>query len=111
LPRDIALVQRLASDDPLRRTIEAVPTPLSPGLYRVTWQALPAGGGVPRHGSYSFGIGAPVPVDTPGVTHPLTERDSGSRGRRYTIVGGLLLLVLGGLLPRLSPDRPVSGRT
>lgn len=111
LPRDIAVVRRLASDDPLRRTIEAIPTPLSPGLYRVTWQALPAGGGVPRHGSYSFGIGAPVPVDTPGVTHSLTERDSGRRGRRSTIVGGLLLLVLGGLLPRLSPDRLVSGRT
>jgi len=103
LPRAIAVVRRLASDDPLRRTIEAVPTPLSPGLYRVIWQALPAGGGVPRHGSYSFGIGAPVPVDTPSITHSLTDRDSGSRGRRHMFLGGLLLLVLGGLLPRLSP--------
>lgn len=103
LPRDIAIVRRLASDDPLRRTIEAVPTPLSSGLYRVTWQALPAGGGVPRHGSYSFGIGAPVPEDTPSITHSLQDRDSGSRSRRHTILGGLLLLVLGGLLPRLSP--------
>jgi methionine-rich copper-binding protein CopC len=103
LARDIDVVRRLASDDPLRRTIEAVPTRLSSGLYRVAWQALPARGGVPRHGSYSFGIGAPVPIDTPGFTHSLTDRDAGTRSRRSTIVGGLLLLVLGGLLPRLSP--------
>jgi methionine-rich copper-binding protein CopC len=101
--REIEVVRRLAADDPLRQTIEAVPTPLSTGLYRVAWQALPAGGGVPRHGSYSFGVGAQVPVDTPGATHSLQDRDAGSRSRRYTIIGGLLLVVMGGLLPRLSP--------
>jgi methionine-rich copper-binding protein CopC len=108
LPLDIAVVRRLASDDPQRRTLEAIPAPLSSGLYRVSWHAFPAGGGVPRHGSYSFGIGRPVPVDTPSSTHSLTDRDADARGRRHTLVGGLLLVVLGGFLPRLSrtPPRP-----
>jgi methionine-rich copper-binding protein CopC len=103
LPLDIAVVRRLASDDPQRRTLEAIPAPLSAGLYQVSWRALPAGGGVPRYGSYSFGLGMPVPVETRSSPHSLTERDEGARGRRHTLLGGLLLVVLGGILPRLLP--------
>ena len=101
-PRRIDLAPRLAPDDLERQTIEAAPSRLTPGVYRVTWQALPAGGGVPRHGSFSFGIGVPVPADTTGMALSLQDRDAGARGRRQTIMGGVLLLVLGALLPWLS---------
>lgn len=101
-PRDSTIARRVAPDDP--RTIEAVLSRLSAGVYRVTWQALPAGGGVARHGSFSFGVGAPVPADTTGTTHSLQDRDSGARNRRQIVVGGVLLLVLGALVG-LSPHR------
>jgi methionine-rich copper-binding protein CopC len=101
LPQAIESEHRLAADDPGRRTLEAMPSRLGPGLYRVSWQALPAGGGVPRHGSFCFGVGLPVPADSPGMAHALHERDAGARGRRQTLVGGVLLLALGALLPRL----------
>jgi hypothetical protein len=64
------------------------------GLYRVSWRAQPAEGGVTRHGSYSFGGGVSVPADMTGL-HSLQERDAGSRGRRQAMFGGVLLLVLG----------------
>ena len=99
---EVEIVRRLAPDDLQRRTLEGVSAGLTAGLYRVTWTALPAGGGVARHGSYSFGVGVPVPSDTNGTLHSLQERDSGARGRRQTVLGGVLLLVLGAVLPRLS---------
>ncbi len=94
-PRDMPVTKRLATDDPGGRTIEAVPPRLGAGLYRVAWQALPAGGGVPRHGSFSFGVG----VSVPGGTDSLEERDSGARARRQTILGGIILLALAAVLP------------
>ncbi|WP_411726066.1 copper resistance protein CopC [Methyloglobulus sp.] len=102
-PRDIQIARRLAPDDPERRMIEAVMPRLSAGLYRVTWQALPAWGGVPRHGSFSFGVGVPVPSDSSGITHSLQDRDADARGHRETVVGGVLLLVLGAVLLRFLP--------
>ncbi len=102
-PQDVEISRRIAPDDPEGRTLEAVPPVLPAGLYRVEWQALPAGGGVPRFGSFSFGVGVPVPADALGVTHSLQDRDGGARGRRHTFAGGVLLLALGALLPRLAP--------
>lgn len=101
--QDMDVTSRLAAHDPQRRTLEAMSSALPVGLYRVSWRALPAGGGVSRHGSYSFGVGVAVPADVTGTAHSLQERDSGSRGRRQAIFGGVLLLVLGALLPWLSP--------
>lgn len=105
-PRVVEISPRLAPDDPESRTIEGVPPRLSSGLYRVTWGALPAGGGVPRRGSFSFGVGLPVPADSTGTTHSLQDRDVGARTRRQTVVGGVLLLVIGALLPWLSGLSP-----
>jgi len=103
LPEDVEVVSRLSPTDPERRTLEAAPSRLASGLYRVAWQALPARGGVARHGSFSFGVGVRVPEDAPGTTHSLQDRDAGTRGRRHAMLGGALLLALGLLLPRLSP--------
>src|SRR5262245_4402244 len=104
-PTPIELRRGLAPDDAERRTLEGVPTTLAPGVYRVSWMALPAGGGVPRHGSFSFGVGIDVPADEPGLTHSLVDRDSGERGRRKTFAGGALLLALGLMLPLFGPRR------
>ena len=96
IAREIPILSRLAADDPQQRTIEGIPPGLGQGLYLVRWAALPAGGGgVSRHGSFSFGVGAAVPEDSAGSTYSLYERDDGARGHRSTFVGGLLLLVLG----------------
>ena len=104
-PKDVEITRRIAPDDPERRTLEAVPSQLPAGVYRASWQALPAGGGVPRFGSFSFGVGVPVPADAAGVTYSLQDRDSGTRGRRHTFAGGALLLALGMLAARFSPRR------
>lgn len=103
-PEDIAILQRLAADDPSRRTLEGLPPQLPAGVYRVSWQALPEGGGIPRHGSFAFGVEAAVPPDVGIVSYALQERDVGTRGRRSVIAGGALLLLLG-LLARKPGSR------
>ena len=70
---------------------------LGRGLYLVRWVAYPESGGVIRHGSFTFGVGVPVPPDRSGMTYSLTQRDSGARGRRHTMLGGVLLLASGAL--------------
>ena len=93
--RDVPVTSRLAADDTTQRTIESIPPRLSNGLYLVRWTAYPSpGGGIIRHGSFAFGVGTTVPPDSEGRTLSLTERDSGSRGRRSTALGGIILLVL-----------------
>jgi hypothetical protein len=67
-------------------------------LYLVQWSAYPAFGGVIQNGSFAFGVGVEVPPDNNGVTYSLRERDSGDRGRRSTMLGGVLLLGLGALV-------------
>jgi hypothetical protein len=94
----VGITGRLASDDTRGRTLEAIPASLSAGLYHVAWHALPARGGLGRHGSFSFGVGVPVPADTSGATHSLQDRDAGERGRQQVIGSGVLLLMLGALL-------------
>ena len=98
IARDVEVVSRLASDDANRRTLEAIPPRLGTGLYLVRWTAYPSpGGGVIRNGSFGFGVGVAVPPDSEGRTLSLTERDSGRRGRRSTLLGGVVLLVLAAL--------------
>ena len=98
IARDVEVVSRLASDDANRRTLEATPPRLGRGLYLVRWTAYPSpGGGVIRHGSFGFGVGVAVPPDSAGRTLSLTEGDSGRRGRRSTLLGGVILLVLAAL--------------
>ncbi len=95
IARDIRVTSRLAADDGTRRTLEAIPPRLGNGLYLVRWTAYSSpGGGVVRHGSFAFGVGTAVPPDSAGRTVSLTERDSGGRGRRSTLLGGAILLVL-----------------
>ena len=103
-PRDVEIGSRLAPDDSDQRTIEGVPTrQLSPGVYRVAWWARPAAGGGARQGTFSFGVAMPVPGDSSGNVHTVSERDAGARRRRQTTFGGVLLLALGVLLPWLVP--------
>ncbi len=98
IARDVRVISRLAADDENRRTIEAIPPRLGNGLYLVRWTAYPSrGGGVIRHGSFAFGVGAAVPPDSAGRTLSLTERESGGRGSRSTLLGGVILLVLAAL--------------
>jgi methionine-rich copper-binding protein CopC len=97
ISRDVPASSRLASTDVDRRTLEAIPERIGRGLYLVRWVAYPESGGVTRHGSFTFGVGLPVPPDRRGMIYTLSERDSGNRGRRSTVAGGLLLLAIGAL--------------
>jgi methionine-rich copper-binding protein CopC len=97
ISRDVPAISRLAPVDADRRTLEVIPPRLNRGLYLVRWVAYPESGGITRHGSFTFGVGVSVPPDRSGMRYSLNERDSGSRGRRYTILGGALLLVIGAL--------------
>jgi len=90
-----------------RRTLRAALAPgLSTGLYVVRWTALAARGGSERFGTLYFGAGMPVPEhitrDMPGA---LRERDYQQRGRRSTLLGGVILVALAALLPRLPRRR------
>jgi methionine-rich copper-binding protein CopC len=98
ISRDIPAVSQLSPSDGDRRTLEVIPPPLARGLYLVRWVAYPAFGGITRHGSFTFGVGAPVPQDRSDMQYSLNERDSGERGRRYTMAGGVLMLVIGALI-------------
>ncbi len=91
----------LDPDDPRRASLKVELPATSGGLYRVDWRALPASWGIPGYGTFHFGVGMPVPESVAGDGPPLRERDAGRRGRRHTIAGGLLLVGLGALLPRL----------
>ncbi len=98
IARDVPVTSRLASDDAERRTLEGIPPRLSTGLYLVRWSAQPSpGGGVTRNGSFVFGVGVAVPPDSRDRTMSLTERDSGRRGRRSMLLGGIILLGLAAL--------------
>ena len=98
ISRDVRVTSQLASSDTERRTLEVIPPRLDKGLYLVRWSAYPAFGGVIRNGSFAFGVGVAVPPDNDGVTYSLRERDSGDRGRRSTMLGGVLLLGIGALV-------------
>jgi methionine-rich copper-binding protein CopC len=106
IARDIPVISRLASEDAGGRTLEAIPPRLGNGLYLVRWTAYPSrGGGIIRHGSFTFGVGVAVPPDSAGRVLSLTERDSGTRGRRSTLLGGVVLLALAALASyRMSLD-------
>jgi hypothetical protein len=98
ISENVSVITRLAPDDAERRTLEAIPPRLRRGLYLVRWTAHPEGGGMIRHGSFTFGVGAAVPADRADMTYSLNERDSNSRGRRSTLLGGVLLLAIGALV-------------
>jgi hypothetical protein len=97
ISRDVPAVSQLSPDGD-RRTLEATPPSLTRGLYLVRWVAYPQGGGITRHGSFTFGVGVPVPPDRRDMQYSLNERDSGERGRRSTVAGGVLLLLIGALI-------------
>jgi methionine-rich copper-binding protein CopC len=93
--------------DPQHRTLRAVLEPGLPhGLYWVEWTAVAARGKSKRFGRFCFGVGMPVP---PHITRDgasgLWERDYRWRGNRATLLGGVLLIGLGALLPRMMRAR------
>lgn len=98
ISRDVRVTSELAASDTERRTLEVIPPRLEKGLYLVQWSAYPAFGGVIQNGSFAFGVGVEVPPDNDDVTYSLRERDSGDRGRRSTMLGGVLLLGIGALV-------------
>lgn len=88
--------------DPQHRTLRAVVEPGLPGgLYWVDWTAVAARGKSKRFGRFCFGAGMPVPPDITRDSGALWERDYKWRGNRAALIGGVLLIGLGTLLPRM----------
>lgn len=88
--------------DPQHRTLRAALEPGLPGgLYWVEWTAVAARGKSKRFGRFCFGAGMPVPPEiTRDGAGALWERDYKWRGNRAALIGGVLLMALGALLPR-----------
>jgi methionine-rich copper-binding protein CopC len=86
----------LDPDDADRSTLKAALAEASPGLYHVTWRAVPAAGGVARVGSFRFGVGMAL-----AEAGEVEDRVVGERRMRKTAVGGLVLMLLGAALPFL----------
>lgn len=99
----VAASSGLDPGDPERRTLKAELPALSGGLYRVAWHSAPASGGIARTGAFYFGVEMPVP-ESLAESEPLEGRDSGERGHRHAIAGGVILIALGVLLPWLPRD-------
>ena len=101
---DDAQVSRAATldpQDPTGRTLRTKSLPaLAGGIYRVDWRVLVAGGHNAGYGSYYFGIGMAVPGHLVGrASGPYREQQGGARGHRASLLAGLMLLVLGVLVP------------
>ncbi|HET9064065.1 MAG TPA: copper resistance protein CopC, partial [Candidatus Binatia bacterium] len=84
----------LDTNDSAHKTLKAELSGIPDGLYHASWTAAPAAGGVVRHGSFYFGVGAAGAESVPG-SEPVAERDSGERRRRRAFAGGVLVLGLG----------------
>jgi methionine-rich copper-binding protein CopC len=99
---------RLDPGDPEGRTLSAeLRADLGVGIYRVDWQAMPASGGGARSGWFYFGVGRGVPDDLAAAAgRPYQERDAGARGRRATLLAGVVLLALASFLPQLARNYP-----
>jgi len=95
--------------DPRRRTLRADLEPGLPGgLYVVNWKAVAAQGRAKRFGRFYFGAGMAVPEHIMSeMRGTLRERDYEYPlwGRRSALLGGVLLVALGALLPRLTRVR------
>lgn len=93
--------------DPQDRTLRLVLEPGLPvGLYWVNWTAVAARGKSKRFGRFCFGAGMPVPPDiTRDEAGAVWERDYKWRGNRAALLGGVLLIGLGALLPRIALPR------
>jgi len=103
---DVVAESGLNPDDLSQHSLRAVlRTRLSDGLYRVDWTTMAERDGAERFGSYYFGVGLPVPEHIASETGNLPrEQDVGEyweSSRRAAVVGGVFLIVLAVLLPRL----------
>lgn len=88
--------------DPQQRTLRAVLEPGLPGgLYWVEWTAVAARGKSKRYGRFCFAAEMPVPPDITRDSGALWERDYRWRGNRAALLGGVLLIGMGALLPRI----------
>ena len=107
---DVVAESGLDPNDPSHRSLRAVLRPgLLKGLYRVDWSVLAARGRTERFGSYYFGVGMSVPDSVArDLGGPLRERgayDLEGMSPRVIPLGGILLIALAILLPRLRPHR------
>ena len=107
---DPVLVHGPSPENPRALNIK-MPSDKPPGLYWIRWRAVTAKGKAARFGSFCFGVGMPIPDHitrkTPGG---FSERNERERGHRAVLLGGLLLVVLGVVFPKISGSRyPTSG--
>jgi methionine-rich copper-binding protein CopC len=104
---NVATVSRLEPADPHRRSLRAdLAQELPGGLYVVNWSTIAARGRAQRFGTFYFGIGMPVPANiTRDMRGAIRERDYKRRGRRATLISGVLLIALGVAQPWLPRRR------
>jgi len=74
-----------------------------PGLYWVRWRAVTVRGKAARFGSFCFGLQMPVPDHiTRETLGGFSERNDRERSHRAVLLGGILLVVLGVVFPKIS---------
>jgi methionine-rich copper-binding protein CopC len=95
----VAVSSALDPGDAERATLTAALSEASAGIYHVNWHVMPAAGGSARAGSFRFAVGMPLPEDAAGGK--LEDRIAGERKKRKTVLGGLVLMLLGAGLPFL----------
>ena len=103
---DVVAAAGLNPNDSSHRSLRAVLQPrLFDGLCRVDWSTMERRSRAERFGSFYFGVGMPVPAHLLGKTgRPFREDDASENeetSRRAALAGGVILIALGILLPRL----------
>jgi methionine-rich copper-binding protein CopC len=91
----------LNTEDPTGKSMRADLKPgLHHGLYFIHWRTKSAGWGFISYGKTHFAVGMPVPehIKRDGATW---EQGYGYRGHRAALIGGMLMIALGFVLPKL----------
>ena len=91
----------LNAEDPTGRSMRADLKPgLHHGLYFIHWRTKSEGWGFISYGKTHFAVGVPVPehIKRYGA---IWEQSSGYRGHRAALIGGIFMIALGFVLPKI----------
>jgi methionine-rich copper-binding protein CopC len=101
--RSVVVSSGLNADDRSGKSMRAELRPgLHDGLYFVNWRTKSAPWRAITYGRTHFGAAMPVPEHITRSSGTIWERDYYFRGRRATLIGGVLMIALAFALPRIA---------
>ena len=97
----VMVSSELNAEDPTGRSMRADLKPgLHHGLYFIHWRTKSEGWGFISYGKTHFAVGMPVPEHIKR-DNAIWEQSYGYRGHRAALIGGMLMIALGFVLPKI----------